>query len=461
MSGERRDRTSRRAFLTSAAGLALGVPLSAMAARLSRGEAGVLQPSAGYGPLRPTRDETTGLPLLELPEGFRSVSFGWRGDPMADGVLTPGAHDGMAAFPGDAGRVRLVRNHEINSDAGNFGGAPAYDRRAGGGTTTLEFDAEAGRLVGARSSLCGTLRNCAGGPTPWGSWLTCEETVTAPGPANGLERPHGYVFEVPAGGDRPTAEPLRGLGRFVHEAVAVDPETGIVYLTEDHVRAGFYRFVPRTPGRLADGGRLEMLAVGGRPRFETFRGVRDGAEFQTFWVPIAEPDRAHEDATRGDAAGVAMQGRLEGAAVFTRLEGAWYGRGAIYFDATSGGDAGAGQIWEYTPASGRLRLVFQSPGPRVLDMPDNLAVSPRGGVVICEDGRGVSRMHGLTLDGRLFPFARNSVVLTGQRHGLRGDFRDREFAGACFSPDGEWLFFNVQAPGITFAVTGPWEKGKL
>jgi uncharacterized protein len=449
----------RRRFLGVTAGLAVGGPLSALAGRSGRGGLPRLA-AAGYGPLAPVRDETTGLPLLSLPPGFRYLSFGWHGDLMTDGRPTPAAHDGMAAFPAANGRVSLVRNHEIDNDTGVFGAAPAYDEAAQGGTTTVDFDPGAGRALETRPSLCGTIRNCAGGPTPWGTWLTCEETLTEPRSTNRRRQPHGYVFEVPHDGVA-AAEPLSGLGRFVHEAVAIDPADGIVYLTEDHVRAGFYRFVPRTPGRLGAGGRLEMLAISGRARFDTRTGVREGSSFSTFWVPIEEPERPHHDAGRGDGEGVSSQGWDHGAAVFGRLEGAWHGNGAIYFDATNGGDAGVGQVWEYTPESGRLRLLFQSPGPELLNMPDNLTVSPRGGVVLCEDGSGPARMHGLTVDGRIFPFVGNNVVLDPPYHGLRGDFRDREFAGVCYSPDGRWLFFNIQTPGITFAVTGAWAEGRL
>lgn len=451
---------TRRQFLSSAPGLALAGPLLEFGARIERGLA---PPRAadGYGAIRPAADETTGLTLLELPEGFRYASFGWRGDRLEDGRVTPGMHDGMAAFAGADGRIRLVRNHELDGDRGTFGAAPAYDPSASGGTTTIEFDPAAGRMTRSWASLCGTTRNCAGGPTPWGSWITCEETLAEPRPANRYRRKHGYVFEVPADG-MATAEPLAGLGRFVHEAVAVDPATGIVYLTEDHGASGFYRFVPTTPGTLAEGGRLEMLAVSGRARFNTSSRQRSGTRYPVHWVAIDDPDRAHRSASLGDSEGVSSQGWAKGAAIFARLEGAWYGGGAIYFDATSGGDAGSGQIWEYTPGQETLRLVFESPGPHVLNKPDNLAVSPRGGIAICEDGSGaVQRLHGMTRDGRLFPFIRNHVVLRGERHGYRGDFRDREFAGVSFSPDGAWMFFNIQTPGITFAVTGPWEQGRL
>jgi len=98
----------------------------------------------------------------------------------------------------------------------------------------------------------------------------------------------------------------------------------------------------------------------------------------------------------------------------------------------------------------------------VLNRPDNLCVSPRGGIVLCEDAKDAQPfLRGLTPDGAIFDFAQNNVVLDGERNGLAGDFRDREWAGACFSPDGRWLFVNVQWPGITFAITGPWQRGVL
>jgi hypothetical protein len=451
---------SRRQFLSAASGLTLAAPLTAFNARATRG---AVPPRAadGYGSLRAAADGATGLRLLEVPEGFRYLSFSWRGDRLADGRLTPGAHDGMAAFAAPGGRIRLIRNHEIDGELGAFATAPAYDGQAGGGTTTVEFDPASGTVTNAWASLCGTTRNCAGGPTPWGTWLTCEETLVEPRPANRFTQPHGYVFEVPAEGAA-TAAPLKGLGRFVHEAVAIDPDTGIVYLTEDHLTAGFYRFVPKTPGTLAEGGRLEMLAVSGRANFDTRMGQRTGRPLPVQWVPIADPDRPHRVNDRGDGEGVSSQGRTQGAAIFARLEGAWYSSGSVFFDATSGGNAGSGQIWQYVPAREQLQLVFESPGPYTLNKPDNLVVSPRGGLAICEDGAGApQRIHGMTLDGRLFPFIRNNTVLNGERYDFRGDFRETEFTGVTFSPDGQWMFFNIQTPGITFAVTGPWERGKL
>ncbi len=456
-----RHSVDRRVFLRHAAmaGTAsMAVPLEAFFARLIEAR-GRVPETTGYGPLAPVKDETTGLPLLQLPEGFRYLSFGWIGDAMEDGVRTPGLHDGMAAFGAGGGRVRLVRNHELTKGPA-FAAAIRYDPGAGGGTTTLDFDATAGRWLGSRASLAGTIRNCAGGPTPWGSWLTCEETLVDETSGQGLSKPHGYIFEVPVEG-RPTGEPLRAMGRFVHEATAVDLETGLVYETEDARRAGLYRFTPTARGDLAGGGRLEMLAIIGRPRFDTRSEQRSGAEYPVTWVPIDSPDRAHEAASATSGSGVRAQGEARGGAIFARLEGAWAGAGRIFFTATSGGRAEMGQVWELNPADNVLRLVFESPGPDVLNMPDNGCVSPRGGLVLCEDGTANPSIHGLTRDGQIFRFARNDVVLAGERNGIKGDFRGSEMAGATFSPDGRWLFFNLQSPGLTVAVTGPWGRGMI
>jgi secreted PhoX family phosphatase len=417
-----------------------------------------------YGPLNPARSKNTDEALLALPEGFYYTVIGKAGAVMTGGNPTPRGHDGMAAFAGK-GHIRLVRNHEINNLVGTqpvaFGNkAHAYDGKAAGGTTTLLVDPKTREIIKDFVSLSGTLQNCAGGPTPWNSWISCEETVLgktkvtdSQGRSFGaFDENHGYCFEVPALGDtqvKPT--PLKQMGRFVHEAIAVDPATGIVYETEDQGTAGFYRFIPNKKGKLAEGGRLQMLAVKNQPKYDTRKGQKVGAQLPASWVDIDDPDPSEADST---ALAVYNQGMAKGAATFTRLEGCWYGHNRIFFNSTSGGDMRLGQVWEYLPvdkSSGYLTLLFESPRADVLEMPDNLCVSPRGGLALCEDGKNEQFIRGLTRKGQVFEFARNIVP----------GYERMEFAGATFSPDGETLFVNIQTPGLTFAIWGPWKRGAL
>jgi secreted PhoX family phosphatase len=435
----------RRAFLRGgalAAGRVAGsaAVLSALMActREGRPSAPHATRSGGYGLLR---DDPAGV--LALPEGFSYVRFGDTGSPMSDGNPTPAAHDGMGAFPAPDGKVLLVRNHELDPGEGpRVPGTPRYDPDSSGGTVTLRYDPRARRLEASYPSIAGTSRNCAGGMTPWGSWLTCEETFDS-----GPNRRHGYVFEAPAAATAPVEPvPLRAMGRFVHEAVAVDPATGIVYETEDRDTAGFYRFLPARPGELARGGRLQMLAITGRPRYDTRTGQRVGEPLPAEWVDIADPDPGGND----DLA-VYGQGRALGGATFARLEGAWWGEGSVFINATNGGDAGAGQVWQYrhrNDTGGDLTLLVESPSRDVLDSPDNLTVSPGGGLILCEDALATCFLRGVTRQGTVFDLARN-------------DLNTSEFAGATFSPDGQTLFVNLQVPGITFAITGPFDRGIL
>jgi uncharacterized protein len=450
----------RRSFLTAglAAAASAFIPLSACARLAATRQGRTRARRLGYGPLASVADETTGLPLLRLPSGFRYMTFGWTGDPMADSTPTPAAHDGMAAFEVGPGRTRLIRNHEVRLGSSARAVAPSttYDPQAGGGTTTLDFDTASGKLISSHTSLAGTSVNCAGGPTPWGTWLTCEETMDQAGPTP-ASRPHGYVFEVPVVGAA-APEPLRAMGRFVHEATAVDPDTGIVYQTEDRGTAGLYRFTPRERGVLARGGRLEMLAIEGAPNYDTRTRQVPGKPLKVEWVEIERPD----DPDNPDPMAVFNQGYAKGGAIFARLEGAWYGDDRIFVVSTSGGLLKLGQVFAFDPKEQELTLVFESPEPAVAQNIDNITMSPRGGLVLCEDGAPrPQRLHGMTTDGRIFPIAENNVLLDGRKNGFVGDFRTREFAGCVFSPDGTWLFVNAQSPGITFAITGDWEEGGL
>jgi uncharacterized protein len=329
------------------------------------------------------------------------------------------------------------------------------------------------------TSLSGTAVNCAGGITPWDSWITSEETNVGPSPG-GWTKQHGYNFDVPAGANGTVpAVPLTAMGRFSHEAVAVDPKTWIVYQTEDNgSTSGFYRFIANTPGVLVNGGTLEMLAIDGRPNYDTRTGQTIGAALPVKWVPIANPNPPGTSSTA-----VYNQGRDLGAARFARLEGCWYGNGTIYFDSTSGGNAGVGQVWEFTPDrdGGTLTLIFESPSAAVLDAPDNLAVSPQGSILLCEDGDDDQYMRGVTLGGEIFDFALN--LQTG--HEWAGatfaeadpSWNDSKIRGTHAPLGSRWdrvtLFVNRQGAtsganpplagdeGMTFAIWGPWQNGAL
>jgi secreted PhoX family phosphatase len=487
---------SRRSLLRGSAKLA-GLGLAAASAgaftSLAARPAGAVVPqSTDYGPLVEIADETTGLPLLKLPEGFRYISYGWTGDPLADGKPTPSAHDGMGVVVETARHIVLVRNHEQGSDSPSFAEKKlTFDPMANGGTTNLLFDKRRGEWVKSWATLSGTVRNCCGGITPWGSWLTCEETLVGPSPEENFTKPHGWVFDVPGlslpglnlvglgaphldlakfdlpglnlpglGGNQAVA--LKGLGRMSHEAVAVDPDTGIVYETEDANPCGFYRFIPKRYGQLTRGGRLQMMRVVGEDNRDLTGHTLDiapGTTFNVAWVDVPDPETNEGVSTH-------LQGADRGGAFFTRLEGCWHDGGWIFFTSTDGGLAHEGQVWQYEPQAERLTLIYVSPGQSALNNPDNITISPRGGIILCEDGGGGldlgfgERLQGLTLQGEIFPFAENNIVLNGEK-GITGDFRDREWAGATFSASGHWLFVNIQTPGITFAITGPWGKGAL
>jgi len=465
------SKLNRRSFLRHTAITVGAIALNGLIARRALAEENFDRLRAGpgeggYGPLSPRPTCNTGETLLELPPGFQYTTFGKTGTVMSDGNPTPRAHDGMAAYADEDG-VRLIRNHEINSGRGQIGVAiggqgPAYDYSAGGGTTTLTIDPESRMLIRDFVSASGTLHNCAGGPTPWGTWITCEETTLGTDQVfverlnrhiGGFDKNHGYCYEVPVQSDELAAhEPLLAMGRFVHEAIAVDPETGIVYETEDRNPAGFYRFIPNQPGQLSKGGQLQMLAVKDHPEYDTRTGQTMGAERSVSWVDIDDPDPSNAGL---DASTVFRQGLEKGGAAFNGLEGCWYGDGHIFFTAKRGGDKNLGQVWQYRPSghsAGTLTLLFESPDKSLLTMPDNVCVSPQGSLVVCEDG-GARVMHirGLTRAGKIFDIARDIAGIEA-----RG-----EFAGATFSPDGQTLFVNMQRPGITYAIWGPWQDGVL
>ena len=496
----------RRTFLRQSAAVAAGTigvsagPFAGLLARSALAAPKLATENGGYGPLGPVPDLRDGVVRLLLPDGFQYRSFGLRDTPLTEegSTLTPGRHDGMAVFGWRGGKVRLVRNHEQTAPTtpghGAFGDvSKAYDAQGPGGTTTLEISPHADE-VSSWVSLNGTVFNCAGGATGWGTWLTCEETpngpdsnksfLVPPGGAPDLfyDEQHGFLFEVPVDrgpGDLAEGVPIRKAGRFAHEAAAVDPATDIVYQTEDDFAyaSGFFRYIPpNDPSRdkrIEDGGRLEVLGVipdgGDSPvTMDLHRDQTPGTTYRVGWIEIEDPDPTFPTGiTNDDAARVVFQeGESKGAARFSRLEGiSEFGRKQFFVSTEGGGPFdsdpppnssagfgdGYGQVWMYDPVKETLTLVFESPGPDVLDFPDNITISPRRkSVMLCEDSTGSNMLRALTRDGEVFDFALNA--LSGGTD---------EFAGATFGPGGQVLYTNMQSNGITYAIWGPWERGLL
>lgn len=425
--------------------LMLAATSSAFAALLTGGCATAEDAPGAPLPLGPLRPDPQGL--LDLPVGFSYRVLSRLGDAMSDGGTVPDSADGMGCFALADGRIALVRNHElrVNQDGGGPLGQ-GFDRRGDGavlpgGTTTLVLDPGGTRVERQYRSLAGTIRNCAGGITPWGTWLTCEEDVTRAG--RGVGRDHGWVFEVPA--DAPglvDPVPLTAMGRFNHEAAAVDPHSGIVYLTEDRDDGLLYRFIPHTPGKLAAGGRLQALAI---PGLTDSRNRADPVLPAGQWQPARWIDLDRVEAPDDD---LRQRGAALGATLFARGEGIHMGAGEVYFCCTSGGAAKLGQIFRLAPSreSGdRIQLFYESRSASAFNTGDNLTVAPNGHLIVCEDQYTATvdnHLRGITRDGVAYPLARLRI--------------QTELAGACFSPDGRTLFVNVYSPTATLAITGPW-----
>jgi secreted PhoX family phosphatase len=488
---------SRRTFLQGAAATTGGVVVSGSLQTLLAGAASANGNRPDFFALSEVADLRDQIVRLWLPPGFQYRSFHDTDSPtpvvLTDGTVLPGRHDGMGAFRARDGNVWLVRNHEQNNPAppnnpqNAFGPGTPYDRHGLGGTTTSLVTPE-GVVLDAFTSLNGTMMNCAGGRMPWRSWITCEETVNGPdvgadftGVSNQfLEQPHGFIFEVPAG-RQSNRTPIKSAGRFAHEAAAYSPQEGIVYLTEDNFAfpSGLYRYIPpcnpAEAGYLQDGGRLQMLKVVGVNQAHLEATQTSGARYAIEWVDIDEPYPG--DGTFGGTPSndyalnfVGNQGRAKGAAHFSRLEGATYTKGEIYFTSTQGGGAaetgpdsvggygnGTGQVWSYRPRTKTLTCRYQSPNADALELPDNItAHDDRGTIVICEDGPGDNYIRRLDADGKLQNLALNRLKRNAPPNATR---YGEEFAGATFSPDGNTLFVNIQASqGITFAIWGPWGR---
>jgi secreted PhoX family phosphatase len=434
----------------------------------------------GYGPLIPDPKR-----IFDLPAGFSYKVISRSGEIMSDGLHLPGQVDGMAAFAGPDGRVILVRNHELDPplpQSGPFGAdyyllpkvdtSRIYDAGKGrphnGGTSTLVYDPVTKTTEKMFLSLSGTMHNCAGGPTPWGTWITCEEAVEGVNDNN--EKEHGYNFEVPASTEMKLTVPvpLKAMGRFNHEAVAVDPRTSIVYQTEDRSDGLIYRFIPNTPRQLAAGGKLQVLAVKGRKTYETRNypetggpTMRPNIPMAVQWLDIGDVESPKDDLrTRGAALG---------AAVFARGEGMWFGNNEVFFACTNGGLTQRGQIFRYRPSPaegtpgedanpGTLELYLEPNNSALLESCDNVMVAPWGDLIICEDNAapapvvgsvtGSNYLRGVTPEGKIYTLGRNRYLNIS------------ELAGICFAPNHPTMFVNIQVPGLTLAITGPWESLK-
>lgn len=434
--------TDRRRFLS-----ATGTAFAALLASGCTARSGAIASGpvlAGYGPLI---SDPKGM--LDLPQGFSYRVISKLGDAMDDGLTVPDRADGMGCFDLGNGKLALVRNHELkpNHDAG--GDVPfGYDRIDGdkvmpGGTTTLVLDAATLEVEQEYRSLAGMIRNCAGGVTPWGSWLTCEESVAPASDRN--EKDHGWVFEVPAdAGKLINPEPLKAMGRFNHEAAAVDPKTGYVYLTEDRGDSLLYRFLPTVPGKLAEGGKLQALVMvdGTADSRNWDEKILDvGALHPVRWIDLDNVESPEDD--------LRERGAAQGAMLFARGEGIHMGDGELFFCCTNGGAAKLGQVFRLRPGKAggpdALTLFFESTGPDQFNYGDNLTVADNGHLIVCEDqytDTVTNHLRGITPQGEAYPLALLRV--------------QTEPAGACFSPDGKVLFVNSYSPTATLAITGPW-----
>lgn len=457
MSSTPRRLATRRQVLAGSGAAAVSIAFTGAFSELFAGTAAA-RGHSGYGPLVPDPDG-----LLDLPKGFRYRVLSREGDQLRSGEgPVPSNHDGMAAFAGRRGRVHLVRNHE-NRVTGRIPvpliDGLTYDPMGKGGCTALELAAD-GRVLGERVAIAGTAVNCAGGRTPWQTWLTCEETEDRAG-TNGYTKDHGFIFEVDGSDPHRTgAVPLTAMGRFQHEAIAVDPRSGVVYETEDAFERPFglfYRFLPEKPlggtGSLRAGGELQAMRVPGVPDLSAVQET--GASFDRIeWVPVPDPQAGTTPVRLQDFG-------AKGITHAQKLEGCYWGGSSVYFVSSfahsSDGSAADhfGQVWRYDPRRRRLTLVvvfgpdtdIQMPG----ESPDNICLASGGGLMVCEDGGGAQHVFGLTRHGEVYPMARGR-----QNIGTADEPEWGEFAGVTFAPDGETMFVNCYTPGTTFAVTGPW-----
>ena len=390
--------------------------------------------------------------LFNLPDFLEYKIVARNGEVMSDGLQTPPRPDGMACFQNNDGTITLIKNHEIGSRRlpssydSNLPKSISYDTNfAGvpytGGTTNLVLDPKSLKRIDHYRSLAGTINNCAGGRTSWGSWISCEETRMDD---------HGYAFEVYANKRPNSVRRLDYMGRFNREAVSIYEPTGIVYQTEDDSSGLFYRFLPSDPKDLAKPGKLQALKIKSQidPR-NPKNNIKTGSKFEVEWVDI---DDFHAKKTT-----TKYQGSIQGASPFNGSEGIITDKKSVFFTCKDGGYKEHGQIFRYYPSKyegttkeveqpGILELFYESKNKDEYWGGDNIVIAPWGDLIICEDnGSRGCKLLGINNHG--------SIYVIGQV-----EDSSSEIAGVCFSPDGKNMFLNIQDEGRTIAIFGDWKK---
>lgn len=391
---------SRRSLLAAGAVAAGGLTLGSGLVR--RALAAPARAGAGpYGPLLAA--DANGI---QLPKGFTSRRVARAGVPVAGSTYQlPIFPDGQATFrTGDGGWILVTNSESVAA--------------TGAGTSAIRFGKN-GAIQGGYRILGDTNANCAGGPTPWGTWLSGEEAED------------GMIWECDPAGVL-EAEPRPLLGVFKHEAAAVDPVGGRLYLTEDSPTGKFYRFTPAAYPSL-DAGLLEAATVGANGRVS--------------WTEVPDPTTAET--------GIPTQSQVAGATVFEGGEGIWYARGVCHF--TTKGDK---KVWAYDAREERIEVVFdrELALDSSLDAVDNVTVNAVGDVFVCEDG-GNLEIGLISTENTVSPMLRIVNETASQS----------EVCGVCFDPSGTRMYFTSQrgggtqttpGPGVIYEVTGPFRLPK-